>query len=283
MHKRNGSDAANRFGNCILGLWRFQPAGLQPQQRRDGLQIVFHTVVNFPNGGVFCEEQAVATAQLRNVAQQQHSPRYFYARERSAKHRNAARKQRHFRGLFNLFNNWFLAFERVASRIFCNAKFGQRLTNGVRAYSGTMQCGNRVRRGVANASCCVEHNCTVTHTRRNAGIGYASIKRKQSFRHHLDELGENFGVRRFELSGFAGVVGNPLARQHGNGGAFERHWHHQHVCRPTNCLNENFSLRNLSGRKALVEQYLFRLARPRVHVIRVIERLSSCSAHLRGD
>ena len=47
-----------------------QPPGLQPEQRRDGLQVVLHPVVDLADGGVLGQQQPVEAADIGDVAQQ---------------------------------------------------------------------------------------------------------------------------------------------------------------------------------------------------------------------
>ena len=53
-----------------LGLRLGQPAALEPEQRRDRLQVVLDPVVDLPDGGVLRHQQAVPTAELGDVAKQ---------------------------------------------------------------------------------------------------------------------------------------------------------------------------------------------------------------------
>ena len=58
-----------------LGLGRLEAAALEPQQRRDRLQVVLHPVVDLADRGVLGEQQAVPPAQLGDVAEQHHARR----------------------------------------------------------------------------------------------------------------------------------------------------------------------------------------------------------------
>ena len=53
-----------------LRLGRLQPAALEPEQRGDRLQVVLHPVVDLADGRVLRQQQAVAAAEVGDVAQQ---------------------------------------------------------------------------------------------------------------------------------------------------------------------------------------------------------------------
>ncbi len=67
MHDRDRADPAHRLVQRGPAGLRLHPAGLQPQQGRDGLQVVLHPVVDLPDGGVLGHQLAVAAAQLGDV------------------------------------------------------------------------------------------------------------------------------------------------------------------------------------------------------------------------
>ena len=49
--------------------------GLEPEQRRDRLQVVLDPVVHLADGGVLREQEPVEAAEVGDVAQQHHGPR----------------------------------------------------------------------------------------------------------------------------------------------------------------------------------------------------------------
>ena len=53
---------------------RRQPAGLEPQQGRDGLEVVLDPVVHLPDGRVLGQQQPVEPADVGHVAQQHQAP-----------------------------------------------------------------------------------------------------------------------------------------------------------------------------------------------------------------
>ena len=73
VDERDRADAAHRLRHRRLGLRVLQPAGLQAQQRRDRLQVVLHPVVDLADRGVLADQQAVALAQVGDVAHEQHA------------------------------------------------------------------------------------------------------------------------------------------------------------------------------------------------------------------
>ena len=59
----------------LLPLSGLEAAGLEPEQRRDRLQVVLHTVMHLADGRVLGEQEAVEAAKVGDVAQQHHGPR----------------------------------------------------------------------------------------------------------------------------------------------------------------------------------------------------------------
>ena len=57
-----------------MGLLGAEPASLQPQQRRDGLEVVLHPVVDLADRGVLRQQDPVAATQVGDVADQDHRP-----------------------------------------------------------------------------------------------------------------------------------------------------------------------------------------------------------------
>ena len=69
MHDRDRVDPALRLAEGLpgRGLARRQPAGLQPEQGRDRLQVVLHPVVDLPDGGFLADQLALPAPQLGHV------------------------------------------------------------------------------------------------------------------------------------------------------------------------------------------------------------------------
>ena len=68
MERTRRSDSSRAWRASPKG----QPAGLEAQQGRDGLQVVLHPVVDLADGGVLGQQQPVPAAQVGDVAQQHH-------------------------------------------------------------------------------------------------------------------------------------------------------------------------------------------------------------------
>ena len=81
------SSAAWRLGHV-------DPAGLEPQQRRHGLQVVLHPVVDLADGGVLGDQLAVAAAQVGDVAQQHQRPDALALRAAAGSRARSARPRR---------------------------------------------------------------------------------------------------------------------------------------------------------------------------------------------
>ena len=85
--RRTDSSSAVRAAGVL------HPAGLQAQQRRHGLQVVLHPVVDLPDGGVLGDQRAVPAAHLGDVADQ-HQRADRHARPASAAAPASARSRR---------------------------------------------------------------------------------------------------------------------------------------------------------------------------------------------
>ena len=64
VHQRDRRHPADRLREGLPGLRHGHPPGLQAQQRRDGLQVVLHPVVDLADGRVLGEQLALTSAQL---------------------------------------------------------------------------------------------------------------------------------------------------------------------------------------------------------------------------
>ena len=236
--------------------------------------------MNFTNGCVFGKQQSITTTKFGNVTKQQHSANHFCTIAVRNEQRNTAREQRDFSGLFNFLNHRFFALVRISRGAFSNTQFGECLTNCIRADTHAVQSRHGIWRCVSNTRLSIENNCTVSYAWSNACIGNTTFKRKQALRDHLGELPENFGVCRFQLASTSSSVRYPFTRQHGNGFSVVTHGDGEHVCRATNCLHKYFALRNFAAFITALQQNFFRIACPRIYVVLVIQRLTSCSANL---
>ena len=98
VHYRDGADASHRLPEGLPGLFALQPPGLEAQQRRDGLQVVLHPVVDLADGGVLGHQLAVATSQLSHVTHQDNGP----GRRASIQQGEAMADHRHLVGPFHL-------------------------------------------------------------------------------------------------------------------------------------------------------------------------------------
>ena len=67
VDERDRADPRHALVERLLGLLRVEPPRLQPQQRRDRLQVVLHAVVDLADDRVLEHEHAVAAAELGDV------------------------------------------------------------------------------------------------------------------------------------------------------------------------------------------------------------------------
>ena len=123
VDQRDGADAAHRLRDRRLGLRVLQPTGLQAQQRRDRLQVVLHPVVDLADRGVLADQQAVALAQVGDVAHQQHAAGDLAVGE----DRQAAAQQRDVGRRLELLDDRDLLLVRLAHHVVVEAELGQRM------------------------------------------------------------------------------------------------------------------------------------------------------------
>ena len=74
VHQRDRGHPPHRFDQRLAPLGIVGPARLQSQQRRDGLQIVLHPVVDLADGGVLGQQRAVAALDLGDIADEHRGP-----------------------------------------------------------------------------------------------------------------------------------------------------------------------------------------------------------------
>ncbi len=70
VHDRDRTHPADRLVERLAALYGIHPAGLKAQQCGNGLEIVLHPVVDFPDGGVLGDQFPLAAAQFGDIAQQ---------------------------------------------------------------------------------------------------------------------------------------------------------------------------------------------------------------------
>ena len=70
VDQRDRADPAHRLLERRLGVGRVHPAGLETQERRHGLQVVLHPVVDLADRRVLGDQLAVAAPQVADVADQ---------------------------------------------------------------------------------------------------------------------------------------------------------------------------------------------------------------------
>ncbi len=72
VHDGDRPDPALGLPQGLLRFTWFETARLQPQERRDGLKVVLHPVVNLADRRVLREKKSVETAQVRHVPHEDH-------------------------------------------------------------------------------------------------------------------------------------------------------------------------------------------------------------------
>ena len=72
VDERDRPDPTLGLAQRFLALAGLEASGLEPEQRRDRLQVVLHPVVHLADGRVLRQQQAVEAAEVGDVAQQHH-------------------------------------------------------------------------------------------------------------------------------------------------------------------------------------------------------------------
>ena len=157
VHECDRTDAAHRLLDGGLGLGRRQAPTLQAQQRRDRLQVVLHPVVDLADGGVLGHEQPVASAQLRDVAEQHEPARHPPVVEQ----RDAPDQQRDLVPALDLLGRGPTRGEGHPHRVLVQPELGEQHALGVEMHADAMERGHGVRRRVLNPSRLVEQDHAV--------------------------------------------------------------------------------------------------------------------------
>ena len=94
VHDRDRADPPLRLRQRGPRLGRLQPPALEPQQRRDRLQVVLHPVVDLADRRVLRQQHAVAAPEVADVAQQDERARGLSSDRPAAAPARAPRRRR---------------------------------------------------------------------------------------------------------------------------------------------------------------------------------------------
>ena len=283
MHECDGANAAHTLGDGSLCFFRVQTATLQPQQRRDGLQVVLHPVVNLANGGVLRQQQLVALAHLGDIAHQQQAagdgavlplPR--------SQHRHATHQQNHVGGLLELLDHGQLRFVRQAHRAVVEAQLGQSHADCVGANADPVQRRHCVGRRVADTRFLIERHHTVTHAWGRAAVSHRTLEGKRPFGDHRCKPLEQTDVCALQLAGLTARPAGPFTRQHSDRMVACAHRHSHHPHRIGHALHDQFALNDLTLVVGLCQQRQLLAGGGGADIVVVVDRLAGGRAHM-GD
>ena len=141
------------------------PAGLQAQQRRDGLQVVLDPVVDLADGGILGQQEAVPPAQVADVAHEDQRAGHRAVVEQ----RDAAQHDRGVAPSLDLLGRRQpgLVGQRHGRLVEAGLVEAHAFEPGVHAHA--VQGVDGVRRGVVDPGAGVEHQHPVADPRRLAG------------------------------------------------------------------------------------------------------------------
>ena len=217
VHQGDGRDPPDRLLQRDPGLRHGHPAGLQPQQRGDGLEVVLHPVVDLPDGGVLGDQGSVPATDLGDVPHEhQRADRHAGGHQRQCpgEHRGTAgvdlpsgwrltaqRGQDAVRGLG--------AVQRVTGQP--AVQRGQVFAHQVGGVAQSAVRGLRVRAGVGDLAAGVEPDQAVADPGRGGGLARMPGRREGAVRDHLRQVVGGGQVVEFQLAGGArgGEVGVP--------------------------------------------------------------------------
>ena len=206
------ADPAHRLRHRRLGLRVLQPAGLQPQQRRDRLEVVLHPVVDLADRRVLGHQHAVALADVGDVAHQQHAADDLAAGE----DRHAAAQQRDVGEGLELLDHGQVLLVGLADHVVVEAELGQAHADGVGVDADPVDGRVGVGRQVADPRLGVEAHHAVADARRGRDGAAAGRVRERALGDHPGEAVEDRHVGALELARRAARPLDPLAGQDGD-------------------------------------------------------------------
>ena len=146
---------------ATLASGELKPPALQPQQRRDRLQVVLHPVVDLADRRVLRQQQPVPAAQLGDVADEHDRPGHRAVVEQ----RDAADQHRHVRRPLDLLGDRRPHGERRPHEALVEPELAEAQPLGVGVDADAVQGRHGVRRRVLDAPGGVEQDHAVADAR----------------------------------------------------------------------------------------------------------------------
>ena len=221
-----------------------QPPRLQPQQRRDRLQVVLDAVVDLADRRVLAHQQPVALAEVGDVTEQEHPAGDLVGRQ----DRHALAQQHDVGSLLELLDDRHAGLERPAHDVVVEAELGEAHPHGVGVDADAVHRRVGVRRQVADPRVGVDDEHTVADSRRRRGVDDSrSGVRKRAVGDHRREAVEQRQVLALQLAGDASGLLDPLPGHHGDRVVAVAHRDGEHPRRVVLLLDGDVALGDLAG------------------------------------
>ena len=195
-----------------------QPAGLEPQQGRDGLQVVLDPVVHLADGGVLGQQQPVEPADVGDVAQEHQAPGHHLVGHQ----RDAVEQHGHIRPPLHLLDHRQRRGQGPLDGRLLDAQIGEAPALDLRVHAHPVEGVGGVGRGVAHPALLVDQHHTVPHPRRLLGGHLLAREREGRLGQHDGEALEEVAVGPLQVAGSPAGAGRQPG-QHGHRGPLAPH------------------------------------------------------------
>ncbi len=182
-------------------------------------------MVDLADRRVLRDEQAVAAAQLGDVAQQDHGAGHLVLVEE----RDAPQHHRRLQALLELGHGGRRLGQRLADRRLVEAELAQAHALGVGVHPHAVQRRHAVRRRVDDPALRVEEEHAVADAGRLLGLGLLGGVGERPLRDHPGEACEHIDVGALELTGLAADRRRRLAAEHADHLALPPHRDAEHA------------------------------------------------------
>ena len=211
VHAGDRPDASLGFAQRDLAVvLRRQPPRLQPQQRRNRLQVVLHAVVDLADRRVLRKQQPVAPTNVGDVAQQYQAAGDLAAMQQ----RQAAQQDGDVGRRLDFFHHGATGEERTAHRGLLDADLVEARAGDVGVDAHAVQRVDRVRRRVFDAAGRVENHGAVADAGRVLADVVVAGERELAAHDHAGEAFERLAVHALERARATGRAERRLACHH---------------------------------------------------------------------
>ena len=233
-------------------------------------------MVDLADRGVLAEQQAVALAQLGDVADQQHAAAHVALLE----DRHAATQQRHLGALLELLDDGHPALERLAHRSVVEAELGESHAERVAVDPDPVQRRVGVGRHVADPGVVIEGEHAVADAGRGAGVLDPPGEGERAVGDHRREAVEDRQIGALERARWAAGPLDPLAGENGDQLTVAANRHRLHTRLIGQLLDADLALDDLAVVERLRQHRSLRLVGPTAHPVGVVDGLRRRGAHL---